>query len=166
MKLEQLTQGMAASLASLFIILTICIFPSQQSDANGERLILARFVSDCPYNTTMFFHLTETEAAQINAERKQTGEGRIHIEKLLKNRTEHVDYFSASENTPVAAIEMMMADLRNNHPGKVFLMITSSHMDRFREVVPPLIPKHEDDNRCFAPPHIDSALFSVPDRKS
>lgn len=159
MKSDQLIQNTAATLASLFLILTLCAFCLQQAPSTGERLILTRVVSNCGDGQEIFFRLGENQVVDVNGVPMPTLQATSYVGEILKTRAEKVIYFSATANTSVAEVETVMARLRTDNSDVFIFAVTSRELNSLRNQLSP--PNSEyAGNFCIAPSNLD--FFSTP----
>lgn len=147
----QLTQMIAAPLASIFLILSLCAFHLQRAQSAGERLILTKVVFDCGDGRPMFFRLGEDQIVEVNSAPMPTLVATSNIAESMKNRAEKVVYFSAAANVSIGNVETVLAKLRRDTPDMFIFAVTSRELNIIRRTISPPDSDTQGKDACIAP---------------
>jgi hypothetical protein len=144
MKPEQLMQTMAAPLASLFLILSLCAFRMNLSHATGERLFPTRSFhasgfNDCLDDHRLLFHLHANNTVSINRSNWPLAELSGISQRILQYRVNPDVWFFADPTVPVEDVGKALDALHSGSPAVEIFLLTKQEMSQY------LIPKSSFD---------------------
>jgi hypothetical protein len=137
MKLEQLTQGMAATLASLFLILTLCAFRMARPHAIGEQVYptyafqLASGFNDCMDDHQLVYWLHLNQSLSINDDIVPIRNLPAITHQILKLRTNPEVWLRVDPQVAVGEAVNVLNMLHANSPSANVFLITEHEMDEY-----------------------------------
>lgn len=136
MGLERFRTLLALPMASLFLILLVCVFALQRPASMGVRMPLLKLRSPRPDTSCdgrwVFVELLDDDATEVNLEPVPPQELSAMVGKLMESRVERVVYLVPSPGISYARFVETLAALQVSAPGTQVGVLSGTVRDAYK----------------------------------